>query len=162
MPISRQVLIAAPAFVLALVATPAHARPVPAPPSHPVVVLAEAERLAEAGQLKAARKIYKAAATDAIASGDYPAAALRGLANMAYFLGDNAAAAVALDDLASYAAEFGDPATQITALVDAAFLHQAMGNRAEVAEHQVRIKRLLKSPALSDETRAFVESRTTK
>jgi hypothetical protein len=69
------------------------------------------------------------------------------------------ATARALDELALAAAEFGDPETQLRALFQATLFYEYLGDEPRVAERLPRIRELLTSPGISDETRRDIASR---
>jgi hypothetical protein len=123
------------------------------------VVLDDAHRLVEQGQFAAAERTFRAVAVELRAVGKSPVAALRGLANVAYFRGNNRGAALALDELAAAASEYGDPEAQVNAVLDAALLYQELRDRPAVAARVVSLRRLLQSPALSASTRESINSR---
>lgn len=160
MSISRKLLIVAPALALALAASSAHALTAPlARNDPPAGGLHDADRLAAAGQFKAAEKAFRAVLNEQRAAGMYPVVALRGLATVAYLRGDIRGAARRLDELAATAAEFGDLETRVNALLDAALLYQELHDRPAVSHRVTSIGRLVQSPALSAQTRDAVTSR---
>ena len=159
MSVTRKFLIA-PALVLAVAATPLHARPTaPSRDAGSTAALEEAERLVASGQFRAAGREFKLVADRMKAAGKSPLVALRGIATVAYLRGDDRAAVEALDDVAAAAAEYGDPEARVNALLDAALLYQGLHDARAVNDHVVSIRHLLESPVLSEATRDAVSSR---
>ena len=118
--------------------------------------LAQAKRLAESGEIKAAIKRYKSVLDQQREVGDYPKAALTELAYIAYGRGDVLAAAGIFDELTAAARTFGDPETQLTALVSSAMLYREAKQMVKVSDRVQAIRPLLKSPAISEKTRTDV------
>jgi len=124
--------------------------------------LAEAKRLAEGGQIKAAIKVYKSVLGHQRDAGAYPKEALTELAYIAYGRGDEMGAAAYFDELTAAARTFGDPETQLTALVGAAMLYREAKQMVRVSDRVQQIRPLLKSPAISEKTRTQVSEMLTE
>jgi hypothetical protein len=122
-------------------------------------VIEDAQRLMTHGRFKDARRVYRTIIADRRAAGEYPVDALRGLVNAEFALNDNRATAAALDELADAAGQFGDPETRIRSLFDAALLYQGLKYNERVASHIAEIRTLLKSPAITEATRADIADR---
>lgn len=105
------------------------------------------------GRLTEARSILRIVIEDQERGAAYPAKALRRLANVEFALDRPVVAAGVLVDLANAAAAVADPQTELQALVDAMIVFDQNGRRSQVRELRPRIRRLLDSPAISEETR---------
>jgi hypothetical protein len=123
------------------------------------VVIEDAQRFMTDGRFKDARRVYRTIIAEKRAAGEYAVDALRGLANAEFALNDNRETAAALDELADAAGQFGDPETRIRSLFDAALLYQGLKYNERVASHIAEIRTLLKSPAITEATRADIAGR---
>jgi hypothetical protein len=119
----------------------------------------DARRLFDEGKWKDARKAYDVIVERSIASGDYEPRALEGRAQMQYITDDVRGAAKTFADLAAQASKFGDPETELTAHFSAALLYQEARDFRNASLHVPRIKSLLKSPVVAEETRAAIAKR---
>jgi hypothetical protein len=127
-----------------------------------VTAIAEAERFEAAGRTAEARRAYRKVIADELEAGEYPVEAMWRLAN-SYFADENeVAAARELDRMAEAASRFGDPATELRARFESAVLYARHGEPARVAEHLERVRALLKSPAIDENTRRSVAARIVK
>ena len=122
----------------------------------------DAGRLFEEGKLKDARAAYLRATNEARANQEYAKAAFAGLANVQFVLGDIKGAARAFDELGERAAAFGDPETEINALFNSAVLFAEAGDAKSAAARVPRLKTLLQSPVISENTRRLVAERIAK
>jgi len=113
----------------------------------------EADAFITQGRMTEARSILRGVIEDQGRGDAYPAKAMRRLANVEFALDRPVVAASVLVDLADIAAEVADPQTELQALVDAMVLYDQNGRRAQVRELRPRVRRLLDSPAISEETR---------
>jgi hypothetical protein len=137
---------------------PAHVLPAPSARAG----LEDAMRFMTAGRFKDARRMYRSVVTQQRADGEYPLDALKGLVNAVYALNDNRGTAMALDELANAADQFGDPETRLRALFDGALVYQTLGDRDQIVDHLGEIRKLLKSPVVSQETRKDISDRIPK
>jgi hypothetical protein len=129
----------------------------------PVVRIGDdASQLFEGGRLGEARAAYERTTRDARARQEYAKDAFTGLANVQFALDDLKGAARTLDELGVRAGEFGDPETEITAFLKSALLFAQAGDGRSAALRVPRLKTLLQSPVISDETRRFVANRIGK
>jgi len=122
----------------------------------------DAGRLFEEGRLKEARAAYARAARDARTQQDYAKEAFTGLANVQFALDDLKGAAATLDELGVRAAAFGDPETEITAFFKSGLLYRQAGDAKRAALQVPRLRSLLQSPVISEETRRMVAGRIAK
>lgn len=113
----------------------------------------EADAFVTQGRMTEARSILRGVIEDQERGDAYPAKAMRRLANVEFALDRPIVAAGVLVELANVAAEVADPQTELQALVDAMILYGQNGRKAQVRELRPRIRRLLDSPAISEETR---------
>jgi hypothetical protein len=124
-----------------------------------VAGMAEAERFEAAGRSADARRTYRKLISDELGAGEYPLEAMWRLAN-AYFADDNEVdAARELDRLADAASHFGDPATELRARFESAVLYSRHNEPLRVAAHLDRVRALLKSPAIDENTRRSISAR---
>lgn len=119
----------------------------------------EAEQLVVDGRLREARGAFGSIIDNARVRGDYMPRALEGFANVKYMLEDVRGAARAYEDLGGAAETYGDPVTELNARFKAALLFQETHDKRAVALQTVRIKQLLKSPAIAQETRDAIAKR---
>ena len=123
------------------------------------IAIAEAERFAVVGRFAEARRRYRAAAEEQRTDGASPAHTFWLLASSYFADGDEIGAARVLGSAADAAAEFGDPELELRANFEAAVLY-ANNRRADLAMPRLeRARRLLKSPAISNEQRKSIERR---
>lgn len=156
---------------LAALATPAAAQQqLPAryaEPSGPSAVsqeeidntFARGVELVEHGQFAQAGRKFRAAARMQVRNGEVPDTALWQLAASHYAEDDLVAAATALDELARIAAAHGRPELQARAMLEAAFLYRRVGNEQRATELARGLRLIHKSPYLSAELRAAIDSR---
>jgi hypothetical protein len=134
----------------------------PAPIVEPACCEAELDRAHElrtAGETRAAYRMYHAVARQQRAAGEFPGDALWQAAEISYALGNHARAARELDQVAAAAREFGRPNLEVRALLLAGHFHH-LARQHDLARARIaRVDRLLLSPELSDETRAWVTRR---
>lgn len=121
--------------------------------------LADAERFAAAGRTGDARRAARIAIGEQEADGESTARAYWLVATAYYADGDEVAAARSLDRAAQAAAEFADPTTELTATFEAVVLYARHGMNDEARAGLVRVRRLLKSPAIADDLKASIERR---
>jgi hypothetical protein len=121
--------------------------------------LAEAERFASAGRMAEARRQYREVIRQQLADGDYPGAAMWLLANAYFAAGNDFDAASTLDDLSAMAAEFGDPKLELRAAFESAVLYAKQHRYDRASALVVRVRKLLKSPAIEEDLKQEVRSR---
>jgi hypothetical protein len=121
--------------------------------------VAEAERFATLGRFAEAKRRYRDAIREDRAQDRYPAAAMWGLATVAYGEGNEREAARVLDELAGVAESFADPVMELRARFEAAVLYARQGLREQSAGHLIRVKRLLQSPAIPDDQKRSIQAR---
>jgi hypothetical protein len=119
-------------------------------------IIAAADTLAATGHARDAMRSLHSLASDQRAAGEYPAEALRRLANLQFGAGQELDAANTLDRLADAAQEFGDPTTRLHALFDAALVYQGLKMYDRVPERAREILPLLKSPAIDAKLRTDI------
>ena len=119
----------------------------------------EAQQLVVDGRIKEARGAFGSIIDNARIRGDYMPRALEGFANVKYMLEDVRGAARAYEDLGGAAETYADPVTELNARFKAALLFQETHDKRAVALQTVRIKQLLKSPAIAQETRDAIAKR---
>ncbi|MFI5311872.1 MAG: tol-pal system YbgF family protein [Gemmatimonadales bacterium] len=170
---TRQFLIGASVAAATFIAAPANAQsgaarlagslsPHVASTNPSPAFLADARRLMEEGKFKEARRTYRAIVDEQRAAGEYPVDALRGVVQAEFALKNDRATAIALDELAEAASLFGDPETRIRSLFQAALVYQQLNMRTHVVDRLGEIRALLKSPAISAETRKDIFDRIPK
>lgn len=118
-----------------------------------------ADTLVLESKVEEASRLYWSVVSELHAAEDYPATALRRLADMYDGAGDDYAAATVLIELAESATEFGDPATRLQSLFDAALLFREAGRTDRVVDCVRQIRPLLKSPVIPEATRSEISSR---
>ena len=123
-----------------------------------VRIIAAADTLAATGHVRDAMRSLHSLASDQRAAGEYPADALRRLANLQFGAGQELDAANTLDRLADAAQEFGDPTTRLHALFDAALVYQGLKMFDRVPERAREIVPLLKSPAIDAKVRTDISA----
>jgi hypothetical protein len=136
-----------------------HARVVYPDSARIAASLAEAERFAAAGRLADARRRYRDVIEQQRTDDDYPAQAMWRLANAWFGDGNELEAARVLDDLAAAAAEYGDPRMELRASLEGAVLYSRHRRPERVAALLVRVRKLLKSPAIDDELKGEARRR---
>ncbi len=110
--------------------------------------LARADSLVFAGNIRAARPLYRALIRSETDAGHYAQEALWHLA-MAYHLADDPAGTVrTLDQLAFAAAQFGDPETELMASYEAARFYAAMRQPFVARDRLARVRCLMQSPVI--------------
>lgn len=127
--------------------------------AHIAAALAAANELAARGRVREAIRSLRAVAAEQRAAGDYPAEALRSLANLQYGEGLESDAARTLDELAGAAQDFSDPPTRLRALFDAALIYQGLKLFDREAERVREVRQLLKSPAIDSALRSDISAR---
>ncbi|MFI5310083.1 MAG: tol-pal system YbgF family protein [Gemmatimonadales bacterium] len=127
--------------------------------AHIAAALAAARVLVENGRLREAMRSFHTVAVEQREAGDYPAEALRRLANLQYGADQRLDAATTLDELAEAALQFGDPATRLRALFDAAVIYQELKIKDRVPARVRQIDQLLKSPVIDEALRSEIASR---
>jgi hypothetical protein len=121
--------------------------------------LRRASAFAAAGRMGDARREYRMLITAERREGNYPAQALWMLAN-AYFAEDKIfETARTLDQLAFEAQEIIDPPTELRARLEAAVLWAKLREPTRARAGYLRVKQLLKSPAISAEQREWAKKR---
>ncbi len=167
---SRQVLIGASVVATALIASPSEAQygdtrfAAPGVDAHTARLVPSratgenAARYMEEGRYRDALRVFRRIAAEQRAHGEYPLDALRGVVRAEFALGDERGTARALDELADEASRFGDPETRIRSLFQAALIYQRTSNRHHVEDRLAAIRTLLKSPAISEETRRDIST----
>jgi hypothetical protein len=120
-----------------------------------------AHALAVAGRFGEALREYRAIADMQKRAGVLPADALWQAAILEHGRGGRHRlhAATMLDELAEQAAIYGDPALQARALIEAAILYQSKRRSERARSCMDRLEPLLRSPHVSAELRADIESR---
>ena len=118
-----------------------------------IPTIEEAQQLVVDWRLREARTAFESIIDDARIRGDYMPRALEGYANVKYMLEDVRGAARAYEDLGGAAETYGDPDTELNARYKAAMLYQETHDQRAVTIQVVRIKQLLKSPAILQEQR---------
>ena len=126
---------------------------------HIAAALAAAKELASRGRVREAIRSLRAAAAEQRAAGEYPAEALRRLADLQYGEGFESDAARTLDELAGAAQDFSDPPTRLRALFDAALIYQGLKLFDREAERVREVRQLLKSPAIDSTLRSDISAR---
>jgi hypothetical protein len=121
-------------------------------------IIAAADTLAATGHARDAMRSLRSLASDQRAAGEYPAEALRRLANLQFGAGQELDAANTLDRLADAAQEFGDPTTRLRALFNAALVYQRLKMFDRVPERAREIMPLLKSPAIDSKLRSDISA----
>lgn len=151
-------------LALSAMATPAKAqqftaavRPVSVTRTTPTVD--QARRMVETGHWKEAREAFTAIAADCHVRGDYAKDALLELAQLKYMMDDVRGAAMAYEELGGEADIYGDPVTEIDARFKAALLYQESHDKRAVSLQVARVRQLMKSPAIDDETKSNIERR---
>ena len=126
-------------------------------PSSPTVE--DAKRLFDEGRWKDARRMYDEIAQRAIEENVYEPKAFEGRAQLQYVTEDVRGAAKTYAQLAEQASKYGDPETELQAHFKAALLFQEVRDYRNQSIHIPRIKALLKSPVIAQETRAAIAKR---
>lgn len=116
----------------------------------------DAMREAQEGHPDLAKKTLLAVVGDQQRAGAYPRRALRHLANVHLMLDDPMGSASTLKTLAREAAKVDDDETEVVALVDASVLYVQVRQPARARDLMPRIRRLLASPRVTDETRRTI------
>jgi hypothetical protein len=161
---ARRLFVAASAtaFALAITSTAGaqetklSANPVPALRTPSIPTVEDARRLFDEGRWKDARRTYDEIVQRAMAAGEYNPQALEGRAQLQYITDDIRGAAKTFAQLAEQASQFGDPETELQAHFKSAILFQETRDYRNAAIHIPRIKALLKSPVVSEATRAQI------
>jgi uncharacterized protein with FMN-binding domain len=110
--------------------------------------------LAAAGAFRSAAEAYETAARLIRAQGKLPVEEVRRIANAQYYDGNYVAAASTLEGLAYEAAYHGDYLAYFWATVDAARMAHLAGDNSLARRLESRVRLLLQSDELSEETRA--------
>ncbi|MDH5234939.1 MAG: hypothetical protein OEW77_08245 [Gemmatimonadota bacterium] len=118
----------------------------------------DAALLAQEGKLEEARKALKSVIADQQKVDAYANRSLRELAGVLLALDRPLEAAATLKQLAWQAAQADDPETELMASVDAAVTYAQFGKHARAGALIPRIRQLLDSPRIPEETRRMVAS----
>lgn len=113
----------------------------------------DADRYAVAGRLQDARRLLREVLVIQRRGGAYTASTLRRLANVEFALDRPLVAARVLEEAAFAANAVSDPQTELEALVDAMLVYSQEGLPEKASGLRPRVRRLLESPAISEELR---------
>ncbi len=121
--------------------------------------LAIAKRAMANGDFDIARREFTAAAAADRAAGELPVEAVHGLAHALYSQSYTIEAALALQKLVDEATARGDVNTAALALADAIWLNSDAGRRTLARNQGRTLRKMLKDPGITDETRRLVVAR---
>jgi tetratricopeptide (TPR) repeat protein len=120
----------------------------------------KARQALDAGDLDLARREFVIAAALERDAGRVPADATFGLAHVLYAQSCDREAAIVLNKLAEEASRAGDANTEARALADAVWLNATGKQFAQARADASRLRKLLRSDALTEDTRRHIIART--